>query len=79
MKVAISIPDPVFRAAERVSRRMRVSRSRFYARAVEAYVRAQSDDDITQQLNKVYSQHSSKLDPLLEAATLEVLRRDRWK
>jgi len=79
MKVAISVPDTVFQAAERVSRRMRMSRSRLYAKAVEAYVRQHSGEDITEQLNKVYAGISSQLDPALEAGSLEVLRRERWK
>ncbi len=79
MKVAVSVPDAVFQAAERVSRRMRVSRSRLYAKAVEAYVKQHSEEDITEQLNKVYAGNSSTLDPALEAASLEVLRRERWE
>jgi len=79
MKVAVSIPDPVFRAAERASRRMRISRSQFYARAVEAYVRFHSGDEMTEQLDRVYSKQSSELDPALEAASLEVLRRESWE
>jgi hypothetical protein len=78
MKVAVSVPDPVFRAAERVSRRMHLSRSRLYATAVEAFVRQHSDEDVTEQLDKVYSESSSKLDPALEGASLAVLRRERW-
>ena len=78
MKVAVSVPDPVFRAAERVSRRLRISRSRLYARAVEAFVRQNSDEEITAQLDKVYGTRSSRLDPALEAASLEVLRREKW-
>lgn len=74
MKVAVSVPDPVFQAAERVSRRMRISRSRFYAAAVEAFVRQHSEEDVTEQLNKVYAKSSSKLD-----AALEVLRREMWE
>jgi hypothetical protein len=79
MKVAVSVPDPVFQAAERVSRRMRMSRSRLYAKAVEAFVRQHSEEDVTEQLNKVYAKISSKLDPALESASLEVLRRERWE
>ena len=79
MKVAVSVPDTVFQAAERVSRRMRMSRSRLYAKAVEAYVRQHSEEDITEQLNRVYAGKSSQLDPALEAASLEVLRRERWE
>lgn len=77
MKVAVSVPDPVFHAAERVSRRMRMSRSRLYATAVGAFVRQHSDEDVTQQLNEVYATNSSKLDPAFEAASLDVLRRER--
>lgn len=77
MKVEISIPASVFQAAERMSRHMRVSRSRFYAKAVEAYTKAKLEDDITKRLNRVYSKHPSKLDSVLEAASLEVLRRER--
>jgi len=79
MKVAVSVPDTVFEAAERVSRRMRVSRSRLYAKAVEAYVKQHSEEDITEQLNKVYAGNSSTLDPAMETASLEVLRRERWE
>lgn len=79
MKVAISVPDTVFQAAERVSRRMRMSRSRLYAKAVEAYVKQHSEEDVTEQLNKVYAGNASTLDPALESASLEVLRRERWE
>ena len=79
MKVAVSVPDAVFQAAERVSRRMRVSRSRLYAQAVEAYVKQHSGADITEQLNKVYAGNASTLVPALEAASLEVLRRGQWE
>lgn len=77
MKVEISIPAPVFEAAERMSRRMRISRSRFYAKAVEAYTKARLEDDITKRLNNVYGTFPSRLDPALEATSLEVLRRER--
>ena len=79
MKVAVSVPDTVFQAAERVSRRLRMSRSRLYATAVEAYVKQHGDEDITERLNKVYARNASKLDPALEAASIAVLRRERWE
>jgi metal-responsive CopG/Arc/MetJ family transcriptional regulator len=78
MKVAVSIPDPIFRAAERVSRRTRVPRSQLYAHALEAYVRERSGEDITERLNEVYARTSPKLDPATEALSLEILRREKW-
>ena len=78
MKVAISLPDEVFEAAERVSRRLRVSRSRFYSRAIEEYVKKHGRDDVTDRLNAVYRKASSRLDPAMEAMSLEALRREKW-
>ena len=78
MKVAVSIQDPVFEAAERASRRLRLARSRLYALAVEEYVRRHSDADVTAQLDALYASDRSQLDPLLESASIEVLRREKW-
>jgi metal-responsive CopG/Arc/MetJ family transcriptional regulator len=78
MKVAVSIPDTIFQEAERVSRRLRVPRSQFYARALEAYVKEHSAEDITRRLNEVYARVSSELDPATEAISLEVSRRKKW-
>jgi metal-responsive CopG/Arc/MetJ family transcriptional regulator len=78
MKVAVSIPDPIFREAERISHRIRVPRSQFYAHALEAYVRERSGEDITERLNEVYTKSPPKLDPAAEALSLEILRREKW-
>jgi metal-responsive CopG/Arc/MetJ family transcriptional regulator len=78
MKVAVSIPDSVFTAAEKVSRRMKVPRSQLYARALQAYVKEHSQEEITERLNAVYGKDSSKLDARAEAASLEILRREKW-
>jgi flagellin-specific chaperone FliS len=56
-----------------------MSRSQLYAQALEAYVDSESGDEITEQLNRVYSKISSELEPGLERAALEILRNERWK
>ena len=78
MKVAVSIPDPIFKEAERVSRRMRVPRSHLYARALEAYANVHSGPEVTQRLNDVYARISSKVEPATAATSLEILRREKW-
>ena len=78
VKVFVSIPDGVFRAAERLSKRMRISRSQLYARAVEACVKSHAGTVITKRLDQVYSNASSRIEPAVEAATLELHRRERW-
>ena len=75
MKVAISVPDPVFLAADKAAKRMRLPRSQFYARAVEAYLEQTSGQDITKRLNAVYGEDEDEPDRFLEAATKASLRR----
>lgn len=78
MKVAVSIPDGVFHDAERVARRLRVPRSHVYARALEAYVRQNSDEEITAQFNRVIDKVGTRVDREWERLGLEVLRREKW-
>jgi metal-responsive CopG/Arc/MetJ family transcriptional regulator len=77
MKVAISVPDPTFEAAERVSKRLGISRSRLYARAVEAFVKTHRGVEIREALAAVYGAESSALDPVLEELQAEALR-EAW-
>ncbi|MCY3951965.1 MAG: ChpI protein [bacterium] len=77
MKVAVSIPDPLFRRAERLARRRMMSRSRLYALALEQIVGFEGDSEITQQLNAVYEGHDSRLDSGLAAAQAEAMR-EQW-
>ena len=62
MKTAISIPDRLFDAAERVSRRLGISRSRFYALAIEKVLESDPRRGIKQALDAVYSKEDSRLD-----------------
>jgi hypothetical protein len=76
MKVAISVPDPLFRQAETVARRLRIPRSQLYARALEAFLRTQRRPDVTERLDAVYGGAKGEaLDRDWLDAGLEVLRR----
>jgi len=78
MKTAISIPDPLFKAAERAAKRQKVSRSRFYAKAVESYLKSHRDKAIKKSLDEVYATEPSNLDPALVAAACHVLSKEKW-
>jgi metal-responsive CopG/Arc/MetJ family transcriptional regulator len=78
MKTAVSIPDPLFDAAEKVAGRLRIRRSRLYAQALAEYVARHRDDQVTEALNRVYSQRSSALDPVLSAMQLASLPKEDW-
>ena len=78
MKVAISLPDPVFRAAETLARKLKKSRSELYAEAIAAYVGARGAKALTARLDAVYGSQSSDVDPALNYAQLEHLVDEAW-
>jgi metal-responsive CopG/Arc/MetJ family transcriptional regulator len=79
MKTAISIPDAVFRAAERAARRLKLSRSELYSVAVASYVERHAARGVTETLDAVYADaEASRLDPALAAAQAHILGRERW-
>jgi metal-responsive CopG/Arc/MetJ family transcriptional regulator len=78
MKVAISLPDTVFQAAERLARRQRKPRSRLYAEAIAEYVGAHDTAAITERLNAVYGSQGSPLDPAFTAAQIKILANEAW-
>ncbi|MEM8620286.1 MAG: ChpI protein [Actinomycetota bacterium] len=74
MKTAVSIPDPIFEAADRVARRRRISRSELYALALTRLLEAEESQGITERLDDVYRDRPSELDAGL--ATLQALAVD---
>ncbi len=55
MKTAISIPDPIFQSAEKLAKRLGVSRSQLYAQAVDALIEKHRYSGVTEQLDAVYT------------------------
>jgi metal-responsive CopG/Arc/MetJ family transcriptional regulator len=55
MKIAVSIPDPLFEAADRLARVRKMSRSNLYAVALERLLAEEDDSTITDRLNAVYA------------------------
>jgi predicted transcriptional regulator len=78
MKVAISLPDPVFKAGEHLARQLRLSRSQLYADALSAYLGSRGAAAVTAKLNEVYATESSALDPALRALQLRSLSHEAW-
>lgn len=78
MKVAISVPDPIFREAEVLASALNKSRSQLYAEALTGFVRAHSGHNITQRINAVCARESTALEPELAAAQFKVLSRETW-
>ncbi len=78
MKTAVSLPDELFRVAEATARRLRVSRSELYAKAIAEFLKGRQENSITERLNDVYSRGAAKLDSGLHRAQLKSLATDDW-
>lgn len=78
MKTAISIPDDVFRRADRLAKKLRVSRSELYARAVARFLQEHGREGITKALDALYAEQPSDLDPRIAAAQTSSIADDAW-
>lgn len=78
VKTAISIPDEIFEAAERFAREQGMSRSELYAVAVRRYLSERSGERITEQLDEIYADEESGLDPVLARLQELSLPKESW-
>ena len=78
MKTAISLPDTLFKSGDALAKRLGVSRSELYARALADYVAKHKASQFTQRLNAVYAEEESRLDAALVAAQVRTLPRESW-
>jgi metal-responsive CopG/Arc/MetJ family transcriptional regulator len=72
------MPDQLFRQAEAAARRLRVSRSELYAKAISEFLKQQDANTITERLNDLYSRHPAKVDAKLHRAQLKTLKKHAW-
>ncbi len=80
MKTAISIPDDLYRAAERAAKRLGLSRSELYRRALGVFLDRNADKLVTEALDEVYGEGSAAgaIDPVLRRMQSASLPTDEW-
>ena len=78
MKVAISLPDAVFSAAEKLAKELRLPRSQLYAEAIAQYLERRSGSAITTKLNSVYSEQGSQVPAEFVRAQSASLINEAW-
>jgi hypothetical protein len=77
MRVVISWPDRTFAAAERVSKRLGMSRDRLFMLAAEAFVRTHPGDEVREALAAVYGSEPAAVDSMIDRLQAEALR-EAW-
>lgn len=55
VKTAVSMDEALFREAEEWAGKLGVSRSQFFARAVEEYVRRRENEELLRRLNEAHA------------------------
>ena len=65
MKTAISIPDDLFKSAEKLAGKLKITRSELYQRAIKDFLDENENKNITEKLNDIYKTESSKIDSVL--------------
>jgi hypothetical protein len=78
MKTEISIPHPMYEAAERLAKELGMSLSEFYVAALAAYMASYQNGDVTKRLDAVYAQESSTLEPEMVAIQVASIGREEW-
>jgi metal-responsive CopG/Arc/MetJ family transcriptional regulator len=78
MKTAISIPDPVFREAEKLARRLKKSRSQLYSEAMAEYLRRHDADSLGEAVEQFYASIQDRPDPFVQEAARRMLTKSEW-
>jgi metal-responsive CopG/Arc/MetJ family transcriptional regulator len=78
MKVAISLPDDVFAEGEVLARRLSISRSKLYARALEEYAWRHNPDALTAAMNAALEAAGDDDSGFANEAARRTLARSEW-
>jgi hypothetical protein len=76
MKTAISIPDDVFRRAERFAKRRKLSRSELYTAALVRMLEAEPKEDVTHAYDSAFD--DDQRDFPIDAAARRLLAEIEW-
>ena len=78
MKTAVSVPDDVFKDAERLAKRLKTSRSRLYSDALREYVARHSPEDVTAAYDRLIEEYGQPADDAVLAANARTIARIEW-
>ena len=78
MKTAVSLPEKIFREAERQARRLKKSRSQLYREALAEYLARHASDRVEDAMNAVCDQVGEGQDAFVAQAARRTLSRSEW-
>lgn len=78
MKTAVSIPDDIFKGAERLARKTKRSRSRLFSDALKEYLARHTPDSVTEAMDKTWAQLGEGKDEFVSSTARLILKRTEW-
>lgn len=78
MKTAISIPDDVFVLADSLAKRLCMSRSELYTRAIKQYVAECRHTGVREKLDEVYASENACVNPAIGDAQARSIPPEEW-
>ena len=78
MKTAVSVPNKVFERGERLAKRLKVSRSELYSRALREYLARHAPDEVTAALDMLCEELDTGAEELVREAGRRVLESSDW-
>ena len=78
MKTAISLPDSVFQEAESLAKKLGVSRSELYAKALVQYLRRHNKSRITERINEICAREDTSIDPVMAEIQARSIPQEDW-
>jgi hypothetical protein len=77
-ETAVTLPSDLFQRTEDLARQLGISRDELYRRALSRFLAAHQETEITRQLNELYDQEDSSLDPVLMQMQMLSLEPEKW-
>jgi len=78
MKTAVSMPDSIFKAAEELAKRLGISRSALFTKAVTDFIKKHKNDGVTAALDEIYGEELSRLDRILQEMQSSSFPDEEW-
>jgi predicted transcriptional regulator len=81
MKTAISVPDELFEQADRLAKKLKMSRNKLYSQALAEFIARHAPDEVTEAMDRALEkvgQSGRKPDRTLQKVTQGLLSKVEW-
>ena len=83
MKTAVSLPERLYKDAEKAAKSMGIPRSQLFAKALEEYISHHKRENVTEKLDEIYKKvdidsHFSNIETASLESIRELTKNDTW-